>query len=193
MLFSSLVTGQIFLLSLIISSAFSLNDKVNQIVSNFHRVMAGIEPNVFPAINASLVTCLTKYQNESLKVKCHAGVKQENCEGPPDPRTAWLLRCISNIMISSRFTIPVYIVHGPDHTRYKRIKKELRDARMYHVHVHSNHMANSINTTHLKTFFHEIKKESAEQDIATCLKVYSYTQKSKVNAIRCFKNHLRHW
>ena len=122
--------------------------------------------------------CSSKYTNDSLSISCLAGIKQENCRGPPDPRKAWFIQCLAKKLIAYDFNVPVYIVHGPIPQRYHRLKNELIHANIRHIHVHSNHMAQNLSSVALNKFFHETFSNSTPEEKAECLKVYSYTKKS---------------
>jgi hypothetical protein len=134
--------------------------------------------DTFGISNSTIDYCFQKYENKSLGVLCSATKDHRKCEGPPDPRMAWLKKCISESIVAAGFQIPVYIVHGPSDIRLSRIKRELNAAGVHHVHVHNKYQASNLNKTEVENFFKMTVPGNGDM-YRKCVNVYSATERSK--------------
>ena len=149
------------------------------------RLLADITSNN----SLDLHECINKFNDNALSIHCTAGKNAENCEGQPDIRLAWLNQCLSRVIVKAGFQLPVYVVHGPDEYRLKRIKSELTDIGLKYVHIHNKHQASHLNTTDVNSFFIEThpNMDVNSEEYKKCIEVHSFTNLGPKDSgpIRC--------
>lgn len=165
----------VFLFTLLQSPSFAAAQLRQRKYTDVYRRML---LDTFGISNSTIDDCFRKFDNKQLAIFCRGTKDFSKCEGPPEPRTAWLKKCVSEAIVASGFQIPVYIVHGPNDVRLTRIKRELNVAGVHHVHVHNNYQSASLNKTDVESFF-KVTLPGNSDMYKRCVEVYSSTAKSK--------------